>query len=382
MKKTRALNILGGIVYLAIIVASVTLLIVPGVSNLKKANDIKILTNEEKSKLVDEINQKYVPLEKEINDKYATSTEEINAKYKKQEQEINEKYKEKEKTIDSELATKNAAQDKEFRSHAFSEKFYALGNEIDALRDEKTDLMFSKQDDIHNNDLAKDTEISNIQKNKASDLIRLNENKNNEIANINNQSNDKAEFQMKGIAKIIAGCIIILIPLMYIIYVFNRLTHLRNRVKEQWSGVDVYLKQRTDLIPNIVEAIKGYSKHEKNTLTKVTEARNQALNATTREEEISANKDLSNAINKIFFLQEDYPELKADGNFMGLQNNLREIENNISYARKNYNKAVLNYKNKIEMFPSNIIAGIFNFQPELFFTVDEDEKENPNISFK
>ena len=159
------------------------------------------------------------------------------------------------------------------------------------------------------------------------------------------------------------------------------MTHLSNLVKEKWSQVDIFLKQRTDLIPNIVESVKGFTGHEKSTLTNITKARNQVIKATTKEEEIEANKNLSNAINKLLFLQEDYPELKANTNFMNLQENLKEIENNISYARQIYNKAVLKYKNKLEMFPSNIIADIFNFKPELFFTIDSDDRENPNINF-
>ena len=227
----------------------------------------------------------------------------------------------------------------------------------------------------------KEAEIETIKSNQSSELDRLRKNKDNEIYNINNQNINKSYIKTKGILSILIGSIIILIPIIYIILIFNKLTHLSNLVKEKWSQVDIFLKQRTDLIPNIVESVKGFTGHEKSTLTNITKARNQVIKATTKEEEIEANKNLSNAINKLLFLQEDYPELKANTNFMNLQENLKEIENNISYARQIYNKAVLKYKNKLEMFPSNIIADIFNFKPELFFTIDSDDRENPNINF-
>ena len=275
----------------------------------------------------------------------------------------------------------NAARNNEFFKNGLSKKYYNLSDEISALRNEKWEIDSQERKEIDNNDDLKEAEIKTIKSNQSSELDRLRKNKDNEIYNINNQNMNKLSIKTKGILSILIGSIIILIPLIYIILIFNKLTHLSNLVKEKWSQVDIFLKQRTDLIPNIVESVKGFTEHEKSTLTNITKARNQVIKATTKEEEIEANKNLSNAINKLLFLQEDYPELKANTNFMNLQENLKEIENNISYARQIYNKAVLKYKNKLEMFPSNIIADIFNFKPELFFTIDSDDRENPNINF-
>ena len=381
MKKNWMLIITSSIIYLAIITLSIYYAIIPGINKLKEVNTIKDLTYEEKTKLIDEINQKYVLLEQDVNNKYTPSIKEINDKYSNLEQQIKDKYDKKEQEINNKISDKEVARNNEFFKNGLSKKYYNLSDEISALRNEKWEIDSQERKEIDNNDDLKEAEIKTIKSNQSSELDRLRKNKDNEIYNINNQNINKSYIKTKGILSILIGSIIILIPIIYIILIFNKLTHLSNLVKEKWSQVDIFLKQRTDLIPNIVESVKGFTGHEKSTLTNITKARNQVIKATTKEEEIDANKNLSNAINKLLFLQEDYPELKANTNFMNLQENLKEIENNISYARQIYNKAVLKYKNKLEMFPSNIIADIFNFKPELFFTIDSDDRENPDINF-
>lgn len=381
MKKNWMLIITSSIVYLAIITLSIYYAIIPGINKLKEVNTIKELTYEEKTKLIDEINQKYILLEQDVNNKYTPSIKEINDKYSNLEQQIKDKYDQKEQEINNKISDKEVARNNEFFKNGLSKKYYNLSDEISALRNEKWEIDSQERKEIDNNDDLKEAEIKTIKSNQSSELDRLRKNKDNEIYNINNQNINKSYIKTKGILSILIGSIIILIPIIYIILIFNKLTHLSNLVKEKWSQVDIFLKQRTDLIPNIVESVKAFTEHEKSTLTNITKARNQVIKATTKEEEIEANKNLSNAINKLLFLQEDYPELKANTNFMNLQENLKEIENNISYARQIYNKAVLKYKNKLEMFPSNIIADIFNFKPELFFTIDSDDRENPNINF-
>ena len=181
------------------------------------------------------------------------------------------------------------------------------------------------------------------------------------------------------IGYIILGIVVLIAA--YFILTYNGLVKLRNMVKDQWSQIDVLLKRRADLIPNLVETVKGYAKHESETFEAVIEARNKAVNATTTEDEMKANGELSGALNKLFALAESYPDLKANTNFMDLQNNLKETEDKISYARQFYNDAVLKYKNKLEVFPSNIVAGIFSFKPEPFFEATESEKENPKVKF-
>ena len=178
---------------------------------------------------------------------------------------------------------------------------------------------------------------------------------------------------------IIVGLLFLLT--FYVIGVYNKLVNARNKVDNQFSQIDVQLKRRADLIPNLVETVKGYAKHEEGTLTAVIEARNMAVSAGSVNEKIDANNQLTGALNKLFALSEAYPDLKANTNFMDLQNQLKEVEDKITYARQFYNDSVLMYNNKIEMFPSNLVASIFGFKMETFFEADEKERENVKVKF-
>ena len=163
--------------------------------------------------------------------------------------------------------------------------------------------------------------------------------------------------------------IVIVVIALFIAKLYNTLVSLRNRVKDQWAQIDVQLKRRFDLIPNVVETVKGYAKHEKETLENVIKARNSFVSAKTPEEEMKANNELTGAISKLFALAESYPDLKANTNFLNLQSELKETEDKIASARQFYNDTVLQYNNKVEMFPSNIIAGMFHFKKEAFFEI-------------
>ena len=175
---------------------------------------------------------------------------------------------------------------------------------------------------------------------------------------------------------------VIILLVFYGIGVYNKLVNSRNKVKDQWAQIDVQLKRRADLIPNLVETVKGYAKHEKNTLTEVIEARNNFVSAGSINEEIEANNQLTGALNKLFALSESYPELKANQNFISLQNDLKDTEDKISYARQFYNDTVLTYNNLVQMFPSNIVANMFKFEVYEFFKIEEKEKEVPKVSFE
>jgi LemA protein len=164
---------------------------------------------------------------------------------------------------------------------------------------------------------------------------------------------------------------------------YNSLVQLRNRVKNALSQVDVQLKRRHDLIPNLVETAKGYMTHERETLTAITDARSRAMGATSVQDKSTAETQLSGAISRFMVTVENYPDLKANQNFLALQEELTSTENKLSFARQAYNDAVLFFNNKIEMFPSNVIAGMFNFRPETFFEVeDKTEREAPKVSFQ
>ena len=180
---------------------------------------------------------------------------------------------------------------------------------------------------------------------------------------------------------IIVLVVILVLLGLFFMSSYNRLVRLSNRVDEGFSTMDVYLKKRFDLIPNLVETVKGYAKHEKDTLNEVIEARNKFKAATTPEEEMAASGELNKVLGRIMMLTEAYPELKANENFLSLQADLKDVEEKISYARQFYNDTVLGYMNKVEMFPSNIIANMFGFKPMKYFEAGEEVKEAPKVSF-
>ncbi len=176
--------------------------------------------------------------------------------------------------------------------------------------------------------------------------------------------------------------VVLIISLIgYVISTYNKLVKLRNSVKDGWSQIDIQLKRRFDLIPNLLETVKGYMKHEKETLEGVIAARNSYQSATTNEDAINADTELTKSISKLFALAEAYPDLKANENFNHLQQELSETEDKISHTRQFYSDAVLKYNNEIQMFPGSIIASIFGFKEEKFFEATATERENVKVSF-
>ena len=167
----------------------------------------------------------------------------------------------------------------------------------------------------------------------------------------------------------------------FVIGVYNNLITLKNKVDEGWADIDTQLKRRYDLIPNMVETVKGYAKHEKDTLENVTKARNVAMGATDPAAKAQAENMLSGALKTLFAVAENYPELKADKNFMELQTTLKEIEEHIQLSRRYYNATVRDFNTKLEVFPNNIVAGMFGFKRRDFFEIDEGERENVKVSF-
>lgn len=174
---------------------------------------------------------------------------------------------------------------------------------------------------------------------------------------------------------------ILLLLVIYALSTYNSLVGLNNKVKEAFSTMDVYLKKRWDLIPNIVETVKGYAKHESDTLAKVVELRNSAYDNMSDNEKIKTNEALSSGINKIMALAESYPDLKASDNFKDLSKQLTLVEDDIANSRKYYNGVVRIYNNKIEMFPSNIFAKMFSFKSKEMFEAAASERENVKVEF-
>jgi LemA protein len=184
---------------------------------------------------------------------------------------------------------------------------------------------------------------------------------------------------------LIIGGVILLIAFFVIVWFFgtyNVLVRMRNQAKNAWAQIDVQLKRRHDLIPNLVETVKGYAKHESGTLQAVVEARSKAVGATGVANQAAAESELSSALGRLMVVVESYPDLKANQNFMQVQEELTSTENRISFARQAYNDQVMVYNTKTEMVPSNIVAGIGNFQKmELFELQDEAQREAPEVKF-
>ena len=174
----------------------------------------------------------------------------------------------------------------------------------------------------------------------------------------------------------------IILAALYVVYLYNRLVRSRNMVEEGWSGIDVQLKRRADLIPNLVETVKGYAAHEAGVLKRVTEARAEATRATGVEQTQKAENMMTSALRQLFAVAEDYPELKADGNFRELQQQLDAVEDAIQKARRYYNGAVRQLNTLVEQFPSNLVASQFGFgRAEYFEIEDPHSREVPQVSF-
>ena len=174
---------------------------------------------------------------------------------------------------------------------------------------------------------------------------------------------------------------IVVVVAIAIIAMYNGLITLKNRVDEAWSDISVQLKRRYDLIPNLISTVKGYAAHEKEVFEKVTEARTRAMNAGTTQEKAEAENMLSGTLKSLFAVSENYPELKANQNFLELQRELTDTEDKIMASRRFYNGNVRDFNTKLQVFPTNMIAGMLKFSAREFFEMDEKEKENVKVEF-
>lgn len=175
--------------------------------------------------------------------------------------------------------------------------------------------------------------------------------------------------------------IVAVVLVLYFVGVYNHLVVLKTRIEEALSGIDVQLKRRADLIPNLVETVKGYVKHEKEVLENVTKARSALMNAGSMQEKAEADNMLSGALKSLFAVAEAYPELKANANFEELQRQLEDTEDKVAYSRQFYNSNVLSYNSKVQMFPTNLIAGMFGFAAYDFFKADVEDRKEVKVKF-
>jgi LemA protein len=179
---------------------------------------------------------------------------------------------------------------------------------------------------------------------------------------------------------IVIAAIVVALALV-VVAMYNRLVRLRNRAENSWAQVDVQLRRRYDLIPNLVEAVKGYAAHEQTTFEEVTRARTAAQQAQGVEEQAKAENVLTAAIGRLFAVAEAYPQLRATENFQQLQAQLADVEQNIAVSRQVYNDTVLTYDNALETVPTNIVAGVFNFSPRAYFETEGATREAPSVQF-
>lgn len=179
----------------------------------------------------------------------------------------------------------------------------------------------------------------------------------------------------------IIGIVVVIAIICAIAGIYNNMVTLRNRIDNAWQNIDTQLQRRNDLIPNLVETVKGYAAHEKEALAAVTNARNSAVAATTPEDKMAADGMLTGALRQLFAVAEAYPDLKANTNFIQLQTSLEDTENKVSYARQSYNDCVLNYNNAIQTFPGVIFAGIFQFKERSGFEAEEAARAVPEVKF-
>ena len=184
---------------------------------------------------------------------------------------------------------------------------------------------------------------------------------------------------MAWMAWVVLGIVVLLV--LWLIGGYNRLVRLRNRIEAAWSQIEVQLKRRHDLIPNLVETVKGYAAHERETLERVIQARNQAVQATGVEDQAQAENFLTSALRQVFALAEAYPDLKANQNFLALQEELTATEGRIAFSRQFYNEQTLAYDNALESFPSNLIASAFDFAPKPYFEAEETAREPVQVDF-
>ena len=181
------------------------------------------------------------------------------------------------------------------------------------------------------------------------------------------------------ISWIIIGVVVLLV--IFVVMAYNRLVRLRNRIDAAWSQIDVQLKRRYDLIPNLVETVKGYAAHERETLDAVVRARQQAVDARGVEQQAQAENMLTGALRQLFAVSEAYPELRANENFLALQEELTGTESRIAFSRQFYNEQVLAYDNARETFPANMLAGAFNFEPKPYFEIEEASRDAVPVDF-
>lgn len=365
MKKVMSILLLilmiGGLIFL-----DGYFIIRPGINKYKNAKKIIVLSENQVNSKKEEIIKKYNDLQVKLDEKYSKLKSDLETEYNNKNAALTQKYKDLEAQVDAkytkQMGDAGWFDEQSKKSDEKSELSEKEANEDGSLFDEKNDKIISL-------DMQKVREQETLQTKKE-----------NELGSITTNRIIKVIKEIIAFVYIIGGSLLIILIISINVKMINKLIELKNNVKKSWSGVDILLKQRYDMIPNIVSVVKGYSKYEKGTLENITKLRASINDDHSQNNIIKANYKLNEDIKKILLLKEAYPELKSNGNYMKLQDELSVMEDKIANARTEYNNAVVSYQNKVLSIPSNLWAIILNYKEEPYFGIKDTEKENVNVN--
>lgn len=357
MKKTNSFIIL--LIFTIIFLVVPTIYITyPGINNVKESNLIQKISEEEKSKLKQDINNDYQTDIDALEEKYKNLRADIVLKYDNKETEIKKRYDD----LINYLDTK-------YKKQMGEEGWY---EEQTKKSSEKSDYTMEEYDKIRTNDEEERLEIKALEERKIREKDVLTETKENEIDKLKYLNNSKELIKAKGIKQILIGIIIVLIYFIIIFGMYNKLVKNKNKVSEKWSKIEVLLKRRNDLIPNLVEVTKGYANHERETLIEVVNKRNNSNNLS---DIAKKSEETTRSVKKLLAISESYPDLKANELFNNLQIELTGTEDKIAFARQFYNDCVQRYNTSIMIFPNNIFAKILKYDKKEYFKVSNSDKE-------
>lgn len=348
------------LVNIAVIFASSFFVIKPGVEKVIEASKVKILTEDEIAQKNQEARDKSAKKKREINDKYDKLIQEERERVEKEKAAIKEKY-------DKQIEELENSRTKQMGEAGWYEETTTINRKIGDLRHQSG---VDQQNVVSKESALKMEQFEQISAIESDDFWK---------EPVSSNKLEKGKALAFGIVIILLGAIIIVVDIAYFVSKYNKLAKLRNRVNSSWAQIEVMLKKRYDLIPNLVNTVKEYSSYEKDTLEEIVSIRGQAMKDHDRNEQMDYEKKISQKMNQLFMLNENYPKLMADKNYLALMNELRSVETDLANRRDIYNSNVTLYKNARETVPTNFIANIFAFVDLPFYTIDDTEKENIKV---
>ncbi len=359
MKKIGSIIVLV-FINVAVVFASGYFVIKPGVEKVLEASKIQILTEDEIAQKKEEAREKSAEKKQEINDKYDKLIQEEKDRVAKEKAAIKEKY-------DKQIEELENSRTKQMGEDGWFEESTSINHKIGDLKHQsgvEQMNVASRESDLES---EKRKEISAIE---MDDFF---------ARPVSNNKLEKGKSLAFGIAIILVGAMIIILDIAYFVSKYNKLAKLRNHVNSCWAQIEVMLKKRYDLIPNLVNTVKGYSSYEKDTLEEIVSIRGKAMKDQNLKEQMDHEKQMSQKINQLFLLNENYPKLMADKNYLALMNELRMVETDLANRRDIYNSSATLYKNARETVPTNLIANVFAFEDLPFYTIEDNERQNVKV---